>query len=191
MSGKDQIIESIIKDAKDFALQIKKEADEKAASIKDAAKAKTAAEEIYAVATAEAEVKENLKRQASVTSLDVRKFLLYLKQELVGKCFSDALKGLAGLSNAKNVSLIKGLLKNAEEGERVTIAAKDKEIITQKFLNEVAPGKKLTLNEKVGSFCGGIVLSGKSYEKNLSFEVLLEEVKQEIEPQVSRILFKG
>ena len=191
MSGKDQIIESIIKDAKDFASQIIKEADEKSASIKDVAQTKAAAEEMQAIEIAEAEVKENLKRQASVTSLDVRKFSLSLKQELVGKCFNDALKSLVGLSNEKNALLIKGLLKNAEDGERVTIAAKDKAFINQKFLNEAAPGKKLTLNEKNGNFSGGIVLSEKSYEKNLSFEVLLEEIKQEIEPQVSQKLFEG
>ena len=82
--------------------------------------------------------------------------------------------------------------KFAEDGEVVIISEVDKGRVTQKFIDDTAKklGIKLTLSKELGSFHGGVILSGKNSDKNLSFDMELMSIKEECETQIADMLFE-
>jgi vacuolar-type H+-ATPase subunit E/Vma4 len=191
MSGKEQIIDSILSDAKRIASASVSDAEKEAGEIVSNACVAAGKMRGETRLKAEAEGAEQLKRRLSGTDLEIKKYKLSLKQELMTESFDRALVQLQSLPKPDYLKQIASLLSFAEKDEIVTVSEKDKDIVTAEFLSKVAPDKNLTLNKAYGNFVGGIVLSAERYEKNMTFEALLKELRDEIEPQVNAQLFKG
>lgn len=104
------------------------------------------------------------------------------------ECFSTALKKLRALDDKKYLSVIGALLTEAEGGEKIIIAKRDKGLITGKFVESVLKGKKFTLSAE-GDFTGGVILSSDKYDVNLTFEALLSEMREDGAGEVAEILF--
>jgi V/A-type H+-transporting ATPase subunit E len=122
--------------------------------------------------------------------LELRKYELSLKRELLNRCIQDALNQAAGMGQKDYLALIAALLKNADKGDTVIICAKDKGIITQDFLDKNSKDK-LVLGKTYGDFRGGIKLVNAIAEKNLTLEALLDKLREEVEPETAGILFGG
>ncbi len=188
MKGKEAIIDSIISDAEAQAAEIKAEADAKAREITSAAaaEAKKAAADVVAKAAENAAL--TAKRKTAAASAEASKYFLSLKQGLMDECFSTALKKLRALDDKKYLSVIGALLTEAEGGEKIIIAKRDKGLITGKFVESVLKGKKFTLSAE-GDFTGGVILSSDKYDVNLTFEALLSEMREDGAGEVADILF--
>ena len=48
----------------------------------------------------------------------------------------------------------------------------------------------MTLSKKEGNFKGGVVLSNKGFDKNLTFETELQTMRSDLEPEIAALLFK-
>ena len=90
------------------------------------------------------------------------------------------------------MNLISSLLNNADDGDIVLISSKDKNVITKEFIEKESKrlGKKLVLSNQYIDILGGIVLSNKYFDKNLSLEVLMSNLRDEIETTVADQIFK-
>lgn len=192
MSGKDSIIEKILSDAKVTSEKTIEEARLKADEIVSSAKSQAEEYKSKEVAVAEASISDILKRKVTVANLEVRKIILQSKQEVIDRVFKDALESITSLPKDEYKSLIFGMLKaEAQDNDIVTVSARDKDIITAAFILDAGKklNKKLRMNETYGNFNGGIILTSGAYDKNLTLDVELGMLREEMEPEIAATIF--
>ena len=192
MNGKDAIISKIINDSEALAKGILEEADIKVVSLIDSAN--TLAKD-YRDKTApqiENEKKAIIKRKESVADIEVKKIILNAKREMIDNIFSTAEEKINKMKSGDYLKFIKLLIeKYAQDGDKVIICKKDADIINDKFINEIAAEKKidLMLSGTFGDFTGGIILSSKNFDKNLTLKTLLRQIKEKNITEIAGILF--
>ncbi len=126
--------------------------------------------------------------------LEGRKAALERRRELIDRAFAAAFEKLCALTGQRRESLLSGLLiREAEGGETVRCAVRDRDVVDgllQKVNAELSKRglKPLTLGENA-PVTGGFILTADKYEKNCSFEALLEDAKATYEGEVAGILF--
>lgn len=189
MDGKDKIIEKILSDADSYRQSVvgKAEADADRA-IKEA---KTEAEKILSEAEAllETEEAETLKRRKTLAMLDGKKLYLSGKTKAVEKVFSSCLDKLNNLDKSAYKTIICRLIRqNAKNGDTVVLAKNSVLSLAEvKNLDEL---KDLNVNLKDGgNFNGGIVVEGKKADLNLSFEAIINDLKERYATEISEKLF--
>mgnify|MGYP000544059106 CR=1 FL=1 len=190
MEGKEAIIEKIIKNAENLAESAVKEAENLAAE--KLQKVNDTLNEAQKNLDKEIEVLKNdtIRHKETVAELEVRKLILTAKREVMDNVYLKAVKKIV---NSKDyLALIeKMILKYAEDGDSVIISNRDKNSITPEFVNKIAlkKGIKLVLSNDYQNFEGGIILSNKKYDKNLTLNVLFKEIKEDTESRLAEILF--
>ena len=170
--------EKIVSDAKSFFGSAVSRAEEEAAALKQNAAVSCAAQ------------CEVIKRaRATLSAIETKKTFLTAKQAIVEKVFSRALEKLVAISAAEYLALIDKLVKNhAEKGDVVVLS--ESAPVTALEVKALPSVEKLSLKvEKTGKFEGGIVLSGKVFDKDLSFKALCEAEKEKIEAEIAKKLF--
>jgi len=177
ISDAEKLSENLLSDAKQVGEDIIKQAELTVAKITEEAQRETANRRSGAE-----------KHGEKMAELELGKSRLALKQRFISQSFDAALQKLSALPQKDYLAIISGLLKNAQNGDTVIITKKDKDIITQEFLNKNSKNK-LTLSKEYGAFKGGIKLVNSEFERNFSLEVLLLRLREEIEPQLAKILF--
>ena len=192
MNNKEVIIEKIIKDAmavsNDNISKAQKEADE----IIEAAK-KTAQEYSDAqLPKGDIQAEEIITRRAMVANLDCKRIMLSKKTEIVDSVFNSVADYMRKKDKKTYLALIANMIKkSASDNDVVVICEKDKDIITQKEIDAISKEakKKLTLSKTFGDFDGGVMLCGEKFDKNLTFELEFEQIKEESEEKLAKILF--
>ncbi len=189
MSGKDAIIEKILEDARAIATATSEEANAKGTEILRLAREDA---EAYREKNAEEslqERKEILQRQISVANLEVKKNILAAKQEVIGKAFTEAVSAIRAEKESYQ-NLIRGMLCNASDGDTVVFSEGDKEWATGAWLADFCKkvGKKIAFGG-YGDFCGGVIVTGKGSDKNMTLEVELATIRDEYEPHIASLLF--
>ncbi len=194
----DNIKNKILADAGARAEEKKKRAEEEARAIVEAAESE--AERLAAKLRAEAEAEARVRREQVVTRarLEERKKLLAAKQEAMEAVFRGALKTASELPLERYRELFKGLLlaSVASGDEVVFISEHDFSRIDGSLLEEVnrelarrGKGAALTLSPEPRPIAGGCILKGEAYEVNATLELLARRVREELEPEVVRVLF--
>ena len=190
MDGKEAIIAKIISDAEDRARE------------------KTHAAEVYAVSTREnaekwartfsaeqeklldKDVNDMVARRKIVAELDVRKNILKAKQTILNEIFVSAEKKLC---SADKKSYLKFVLKNiaesADDGDEVVLSCDG--VLTEKDLTESAifKARNLKIAKIRGNFVGGVMLIGKTCDKNLTFHEIVLSEKAEKASYLAKQLF--
>lgn len=192
MSGKDAIIDKILFDAKAQSENIINEAKDKAKDIISKAKSQVKAYSEEEIKRAESMLDDIEKRKVTVANLEVRKILLSAKQNVINETFNNSLEKIVNLNKSEYLKIIKGMLRaHAQDKDIVVISKNDKETITKTFINDTSKelGIKLTLSNKYGDFKGGIVLSSENYDKNITLDVELNTIRDEVEPKVAKMIF--
>lgn len=188
MNGKENIINKILSDADEKCAKIVAKAEQTAAELKMQAESEAQAEKQSLNVKAENASAERIRNRVANAELDARKYKLNAKQKLIAECYDRALKQLAGLpAKEKQAFIVKLLSKYAEVGETVVAAKVDKEVITQKTLDEA--GKKLVLSQKYHNGQGGVILEGNGYEKDLTLARVIEYLREQTEGKVAQALF--
>ena len=106
----------------------------------------------------------------------VKKQRLNMEKELISEVFTKALDNLSNLSKSERSKHVKKLLSQSKEYSKVYCSEKE--------LSSVKNALKIEV-------LGGVVLEDKSSEVrlDLSYETLMESVKQENLTEVAKILF--
>ena len=192
MNNKEVIIEKIIKDAVDVSndniSKAQKEADEILAAANKTAKEYADAQ----LPKGDAQAEEIITRRAMVANLDCKRITLSKKTEIVDSVFNSVADYMRKKDKKTYLALItKMIKKSASDGDVVVICEKDKDIITQKEIDAISKDakKKLTLSKTFGDFDGGVMLCGEKFDKNLTFELEFEQIKEESEEKLAKILF--
>lgn len=192
MNNKQAIIDKIISDAEQSAAEILSAAREKAERI--VADASEQAEDYTRTHANDAKTASDdyIRRRRSVDGLDSRKADLGAKKRILDELLDEVLRRLRTDRKKDYLALMRATIaRSAEDGDEVIVCAADRDLLDEKFVARVARdcGKKLSLGAQTGRFDGGVVLSGKNYDKNLTLDLKIKALREEYETQLSDILF--
>lgn len=194
MDGQQKIIDKILSDGKHDAGEMLSEALKKAEALVAAKQAEVDAEYDISVEEARKAGEEVVRRRLTVADLEVKKLLLSAKKQAVDEAFEESLKKLLALPKEEYAALVESMIASAaDDGDVVVISENDKNVLTKAFFDKISAkiGKKLTLSDTFGSFRGGVMLLGKGVDKNLTFESELALLRDEVEPEVAKIMFSN
>lgn len=194
----EKILERIERDARNEADRIKSRAS--AAADEVVKKAQAEAEELKAQAleNAGSEAEQRKERIISTARLDFRKALLAEKQSAIDAAFREAVESLLNMEDTEYRKVITNMiLPNVQTGdEEIILSDRDKARLDREFLEElncqlIESGKKgnLTISQDTYNMLGGFVLRRGKIELNSSFESLFRSSREDLESEVSRILF--
>ncbi|MGB2783719.1 MAG: V-type ATP synthase subunit E [Atribacterota bacterium] len=197
MTIKD-INDKIISDAKIQANKIIAQAEDNANDIiKNGGKE---ADDIKKMILYKINQEASLKKSKILTeaNLEAKKTILLEKQKIMEDVFVNALESILKLDGKGYHNFIrKMILDNIEKGdETIFIGLPDKNRISIDFIQDInkelkAKGKKgeLKLSPSYLPIKGGIIIGSGTIRKNISLELLLKNVREESEMQISKILF--
>ncbi|MBD5162919.1 MAG: hypothetical protein HDT14_13090 [Oscillibacter sp.] len=194
MNGIEKITARIETDAKAEAAAILREAEEKAAAIREQYKVQAAAQ----ARAAEAEGREAAKRQAerleSAAQMDAKKQLLAVKQACLNEAFDKAQKELLALPDGEYAQLLARMaVKASRTGkEEILLNARDLKRVGAQVVekaNALKKGAALTLSGETREMAGGLTLRDGNVEVNCAFETQLRVLREEMAAQVAGILF--
>jgi len=132
------------------------------------------------------------KRKAIVADLEVRKIMLGAKRELLDLVYAKAMEVLSNLPRERYVGFMTQLLGSTEvSGEEEVLLCREEKFLDQKWLDEVNAQRKsnLTLSQDRVQGSGGVVLRKGRIDINCTWEVLLGQVKEDMEAEVVDRLF--
>lgn len=190
MSGCDEIIEKIIKDARNKANSTSEEASIKASETLSVAN--NDAQIFFEKNMQESYIErdEIIRRKKSSALLESRKLLLKTKQAIISKSFEQAIKEIKS-DEKKYKALISKMIQKADDGDEIIISKHDKDTLSESFILESIKktGKKVSLCGEKGDFIGGIIIKGISIDKNMTLEVELASIRDANEPKIVDMLF--
>ncbi|MCR4660673.1 MAG: hypothetical protein K5765_01575 [Clostridia bacterium] len=192
MEGKELIIQKIISDAETRAKSTREEGNNKAQEIIEEANQNAKLYKDNYMKDSALEREEIIRRRITVANLEVKKINLSAKKEVILKAFDATIKEVK--KDVKQYKeLLTSLLKEAQDGDTIQIAEADKDIIDNKWVIDTAKEKyniKITVAKDFGQFSGGFMIIGKSSDKNVTLDLIIEELKEKYESKIADMLFK-
>ena len=186
MDGKEKIIARILEDAESKSRAIVDNATESGEKLLNEATQEVAEARAVAENKCQLEHKEILRRKLSVAQLEIKKYNLAKKQQLVSQSFDKAFRMVLDMDDKKYLLFITNLLKMyAEKGEQLVLCPKGRKVVTPKLASEFG----LTLSDKTAQFEGGFVLEGNGYDKDVTLKTLLQQLRFKYESDVASLLF--
>ena len=186
MNGIEKITARIKKDAGAEAEAIRREGEERAASIRAGYKAQ-AEENAKAAAQAGKEAaKRQEERLVSAAQMDAKKLLLAAKQACIDEAFDKAQSKLLSLPDGEYAELrAKLAVKAAKTGkEEILLSAKDR-----KRVGEQVVSKANALGKGTRDMAGGLILRDGSVEINCAFETQMRVLRESMASDVAALLF--
>lgn len=128
-----------------------------------------------------------VERRNSVAFIDSRKVVLTKKQELITKCFDEAVDAIIGMDKKEYLNLLIALGKaSGITSGTLKFNKKEAKEIGEKIAKELGD---FTISAECGDMKGGyIIQSGKTYVDN-TIESLVQEYKMQLSSAVSDLLF--
>lgn len=191
MNSKDALIDKILSDAKAKRDENIADANERKNKIDESIEQIISTERSANDEFMTGHIKEIIDRKITVAKIDCSKLNLKAKREILDEIFSKAVEQIKKSGKYSNF-IEKLILDNAENGDEVIVSKDDEKIVTSEFVSSIAQkcNKKITLSKEKGNFLGGVVLSQGGCDKNLTLEVVMRELRGQIEPEISKDLFE-
>ncbi len=189
--SKEHIVEKILLDAKLRANSFVKEQTDKANDILADA-AEQCKQYIYTFKSETDKMVADIEsRSKTVAELDARKLTLAAKTRLLDEVFKRAADKLASLGKDECRALLIAMLRSAaEDGDVITVGKRQRDCLSDGDVAQVAGDKGITLTlAKISGDFDGMILSGNGVDKNLTFEVEIELLREELETQIAKEIF--
>ncbi len=188
--SKESIVEKIISEAEIRANSFIEEQTARADGILAAA-AEECKSYIYTFQSETDRMIDDLEaRGKTVADLEVRKLQLASKAKVLDGVFARALEKLKSLDKRVMRNLLTGMLREAEDGDVVTLGRRQEGVLTSDDVSAFAEEKGITLSlsSEFGDF-DGMIISGKGVDKNLTFDVEIALLREKIETQIAKEIF--
>ena len=198
VEGAEKIIARILEDARLKASNNIKEAEKQASDIINAAKEEAEKKRTVIIENALKNADEMKKRAISVAELEARKIKLKAKQEIITSVFEKAITALNSLPAETYAKILCNMIISsvAKGNEEVVLSIRDKERLGKEFIDDInrklaEKGLKgdLRLSEQTANINGGFILKSGEIEINNSFDTLIRIKRNELEPEIIKILF--
>lgn len=135
---------------------------------------------------------EVARRRKIVAELDAAKVDLGVRQSLVGEAFASSLRQLAEMPRDQYVAFANRLMEKAvRTGHEVVLVGRGEKHLDKSWLDEYNTAHQTSLVLSPGrlSISGGFVLRDEKIDVNCSWDMLLEDIRSEIESEVVKKLF--
>lgn len=189
----EKITSAIIDEAQTECEQIMNAARTKGNGTINALKKRIVEETEVAVRDAEEESKRIVSRRKSVADIDSKKIILAKKQELINRCFDEAVEYIVSIEEEKYIKFLTEAGKNSGLSQGALIFNKnERDKIGAKVvdaLNKAVPEGKFTLSEETRNLRGGYMLQNGQVYINNSVEAMADEKRRELTGDVASILF--
>lgn len=192
----EQVIDKILSDAGAEANKIRKQAQEREAAEQAKLDGEMARfdQETQEMATQAGETEKS--QRLAVARMAAAKEYLAGKAGILDEVFAQARDRLRELPDDEYRELMARLMRDAvESGDEQVIADKNDPRVDQTLIDEVnrklKDGRKgeLTLSEKKRDFGGGFLLQRGKIRTNVSINVLVEQVREDLEIELAKDLF--
>lgn len=193
MNDKDTIINKIIDNANINAEQIVNKASIKKADILRLARDQAKEYRNQVLPDINKYIDDLVLRGEVLSNLEAKKIILAKKKSIIDDVFKLVLNDLKIKENQSQYKrLIENMIKeNAEDEDTIQFAETDSKLFDDKFLQALS--KKLEINLKLsktyGKFLGGVLISNKTCDKNLTLEIELDNIRDQIESKIATIIF--
>ena len=196
MNNIESIVKKIADDAKLSAEQKIAEAQQEAQQIVSDYQAQ--ADKIMQDAQAQAQKQASViaERVESQSGLIRRNLMLQYKREAIEQAFQKSLEVLCAQDADKQVTLLSdAAVKYLSADAKVILNEKDKAAFGEKLVSEISrklqaanKNYSVSLSADAGSMQGGMILAEGSIETNLSYEILVKNIRDELEGEVANVL---
>lgn len=132
------------------------------------------------------------RRREIVSQLDAHKVDLGAKQRLIGESFDAALRLLTDLPKDKYLSFVQTLMEKASQtGEEAILIGKNERHIDQSWVDSYngSHNARLALSSARLPISGGFVLRNGNIDINCSWDMLIGDIRPELESEVVKQLF--
>ena len=196
MNNIESILKKIADDANAAAQQKLDEANAEAQQILKDYQAQADQLRADAQQKAEKEAAVIAERVESQSGLMRRNMMLQYKREAIEQAFQKALEVLCAQPSDEQVQLLSSAASKAIAGDvQIILNQKDgdafgKQLVDsiQKQLADAGKSYTVSLSSKTASIAGGMILDEGRVETNLSYEILVKNMRDELEAQVARVL---
>ncbi|MBD5132759.1 MAG: hypothetical protein HDT28_09295 [Clostridiales bacterium] len=181
MQGKEKLIDDILSSAKSTAAAMVEEAtrevDAEVAALRSSLdeKQKIEREEILGAA------QSVYSGQVKLAELESNKVLLQARQDCVNAVYDGVKQKILSAPDAEYLKLLEKLIVSVcEDGDEIVAAKSDAKRVTAAWVKKVATAakKKLTLSKEAGEFSGGVILRNARYDRDLSVDEIVAELKE-------------
>ena len=196
MNNIESIVKKIADDAKLSAEQKIAEAQQEAQQIVSDYQAQ--ADKIMQDAQAQAQKQASViaERVESQSGLIRRNLMLQYKREAIEQAFQKSLEVLCAQDADKQVTLLSdAAVKYLSADAKVILNEKDKAAFGEKLVSEISrklqaanKNYSVSLSADAGSMQGGMILAEGSIETTLSYEILVKNIRDELEGEVAKVL---
>lgn len=196
MNNIESIVKKIADDAKLSAEQKIAEAQQEAQQIVSDYQAQ--ADKIMQDAQTQAQKQASViaERVESQSRLIRRNLMLQYKREAIEQAFQKSLEVLCAQDADKQVTLLSdAAVKYLSADAKVILNEKDKAAFGEKLVSEISrklqaanKNYSVSLSADAGSMQGGMILAEGSIETNLSYEILVKNIRDELEGEVAKVL---
>ena len=192
----EKVVEKILADAKTQAEKIKADADSKIKLSADKTVAQLAE---FDKETAELEQKafeEAKSRVLATARMDIAKQNLQTRKTLIDDVFVNAADAIKNMNDTDYVQLMTKLLTSCvETGDEEIVIGKNETKLAADFLNAVNSqlGSKgnLTIAADKADIEAGFILRKGKVRINVSLDVLLSQIREELETEIAKELFNS
>lgn len=196
--GIEELVERIMRDARQGASRTGEDAARQRAEILKAADAE--AEELYwrTFGALKQKAEDDKRQRIALEALDARKGTLEEKRRLLDEVFARVREELIGLPVERYRDLlVRTLVSAAEDGTgEVILSPTDRERLgdevvagASRALERVGVAGVLRLSEETREMAGGFVLRAKDVEVNGSLDSQIDSRREELEEKMVEILF--
>ncbi|MDE6401332.1 MAG: V-type ATP synthase subunit E [Clostridiales bacterium] len=180
MHGKQKLIDEILTSAKKTAAAMVDEATAEQTEALTALRKELDAAQAESLKLSEKAADDYYAGQVKIGDLEAGKAILRAKQRCVAAVYDGVRDKILSAPDAEYLALLQKLIVSVcEDGDEVVAAKTDGKRVTAAWVKKVssAAKKKLTLSKEQGDFAGGVILRNARYDRDLSVDEIVEELK--------------
>ena len=182
------LLEAIYGESREAAERILENSRKSAAEMKLSYEKEAQAAKKSIMADAEKYAGEIRQRNISQAGIESRNIKLMARRKALREAFDSAEEKLAGLSWQQKRKMYEKLISEYSTGREVTVqlSEDDKKLLGNKLKVE---GIRIRIDDQAGDFTGGLIIREDDIETNCTFEVIIDSIRRDMEPEVAAILF--
>lgn len=191
MQGQKNIIDGIIASAKSTAAGMIADAEAEAKTAVDAVRVELESKKAETDRAAEQAARDVYSGRMKLGELEAGKIVLGAKRKCVGAVYERVRELVLGMKDADYLALLQRLVtEHSADGDEIIAAKSDEKRVTAAWLKKVCTvsKKKLTLAKERGDFVGGVILRNAKYDRDLTLDKLIEDLKDRTEAETVKAL---
>ena len=181
MIGQQKIIDDILSSAKTTAAAMIEEATAEQEERLSEIRAELEKKQAEGLAKAQAEADSVYTGMVKLGDLEANKALLRAKQQCLSAVYDGVKQKILAAPDAEYLKILQTLIvKYASDGDEIIAAKRDSKRVTAAWVKKVgtAAKRKLALSKETGDFEGGVVLRNGKFDRDLTVDAIVEELKE-------------